>query len=201
MVEVGPLFKKELEFSEYKKVPVMVLQEPDGQRQLNDSAAIIDELTSKLQASGQFRGAESTEGTEQWSKWVDSKLVQALTVSIYRTPGESLQAMSYITAHPELTWQTTSKWVSAALMYGISHMKLKKKYEITDERANLYLVLDEWVQAVGNNRFLGGSAPNRADLEVFGMVRAIQGMDTFSDLRENTKIASWYDAMKAEVEQ
>eukprot|EP00656_Telonema_subtile_P001268 TRINITY_DN10589_c0_g1_i3.p1 TRINITY_DN10589_c0_g1~~TRINITY_DN10589_c0_g1_i3.p1 ORF type:complete len:100 (+),score=20.76 TRINITY_DN10589_c0_g1_i3:537-836(+) len=74
--------------------------------------------------------------------------------------------MSYITAHPELTWQTTSKWVSAALMYGISHMKLKKKYEITDERANLYLVLDEWVQAVGNNRFLGGSAPNRADLEV-----------------------------------
>eukprot|EP00658_Telonema_sp_P-2_P081872 TRINITY_DN8504_c0_g1_i6.p1 TRINITY_DN8504_c0_g1~~TRINITY_DN8504_c0_g1_i6.p1 ORF type:complete len:235 (+),score=74.68 TRINITY_DN8504_c0_g1_i6:74-778(+) len=183
----------------YKKVPVVLLHDAGNTRQLNDSGAIIDELTQKLLAAGKFRGAESD--TSKWSEWVDTKLVQALTVSIYRTPEESLQAMSYITAHPELSWQLVTKYVSAGLMYTISKMKLKKKYGITDERANLYQVLEEWAGAVGERKYLGGDLPSRADIEVFGMVRAIQGMDTFDDLQKNTSITRWYHDMQAVVEQ
>ena len=38
-------------------------------------------------------------------------------------------------------------------------------------------------------------------LQVFGMIRAIQHMDTYSDLREHGTIVPWFDAMKAAVEQ
>ena len=80
------------------------------------------------------------------------------------------------------------QYVSGALMYVISHMKLKKKYNITDERVNLFQVtgsirgfvnatlcswqaIDEWVAAVGDNKFLGGDQPSRQDLEVTSRLR------------------------------
>jgi len=44
-----------------------------------------------------------------------------------------------------------------------------------------------------------GSAPCRVDLEVFGYLRAIRDMDTFSDSLKNTKLAGWYRAMEDQV--
>ncbi|KAJ6735346.1 PROSTAGLANDIN E SYNTHASE 2-RELATED [Salix purpurea] len=45
---------------------------------------------------------------------------------------------------------------------------LKKKYNITDERAALYEAVETWVDALNGREFLGGSKPNLADLAVFG---------------------------------
>merc|ERR1711865_1241765 len=191
------LTKKELEFSTYKKVPVAVL---DDSTQLNDSGAIIDHLMEQLLAAGRIESQEAAD-SKQWSEWADTKLVQALTVSIYRTPSESLQAMDYITSHPEIAYATANKYVGAAMMYSLTHLKLKKKYSIEHERPNVYQVIDEWIAAVGSNKFKGGGdRPSRPDLEVFGMLRAIQDMDTFSDIQKNTKIGTWFDAMVAAVE-
>jgi len=197
VVEVNPLTKKELEFSTYKKVPVAVL---DDSTQLNDSGAIIDHLMEQLLAAGRIESQEAAD-SKQWSEWADTKLVQALTVSIYRTPSESLQAMDYITSHPEIAYATANKYIGAAMMYSLTHLKLKKKYSIEHERPNVYQVIDEWIAAVGSNKFKGGGdRPSRPDLEVFGMLRAIQDMDTFSDIQKNTKIGTWFDAMVAAVE-
>jgi len=43
IVEVNPLGKKEIKWSDYKKVPILMV---DG-KQLNDSSAIIDKLDSQ----------------------------------------------------------------------------------------------------------------------------------------------------------
>lgn len=47
------------------------------------------------------------------------------------------------------------------------------------------------MDAVGQRRFLGGDAPNMADLSMFGVIRAVVGTNTFHDLMHNTKIGPW----------
>ena len=54
--------------------------------------------------------------------------------------------------------------------------------------------------AVGpKNAFCGGSEPNLADLAVFGVLRAVKTLDTFSDAMENTNAKPWYERMRVEV--
>jgi hypothetical protein len=70
--------------------------------------------------------------------------------------------------------------------------RLKKKYNISGEpRAELYADAERWVAALGDRPFMGGEAPNLADLSVFGVVRSITGTDTFMDLLHNTGISKW----------
>lgn len=47
---------------------------------------------------------------------------------------------------------------------------------------------------------LGGSEPNLADLNVYGVLTAIQGSEAFQDLMNNTKIRPWFERMKHLVE-
>ena len=46
------------------------------------------------------------------------------------------------------------KYAGAAVMYMVSK-KLKKKYNMTDERASLYYAANTWVQALNGRDFLG----------------------------------------------
>lgn len=48
----------------------------------------------------------------------------------------------------------TGKYVGAAAMYFISK-KLKKKYNIVDERAALYEAAETWLEALKGREFLG----------------------------------------------
>ena len=48
--------------------------------------------------------------------------------------------------------------------------------------------------------FSGGSEPNLADLNVYGILTAIQGCEAFQDLMNNTKIQPWFERMKHLVE-
>jgi len=48
--------------------------------------------------------------------------------------------------------------------------------------------------------FVGGSEPNLADLNVYGILTAIQGSEAFQDLMTNTKIQPWFDRMKNLIE-
>ena len=48
--------------------------------------------------------------------------------------------------------------------------------------------------------FSGGSQPNLADLNVYGILTAIQGCEAFQDLMNNTKIQPWFERMKNLVE-
>jgi microsomal prostaglandin-E synthase 2 len=84
VVEVDPLRKSELSWSDYKKVPVVLL---DDQEQLNNSASIISQLSVDLQErSSNRRGwvfpkqppssSKLGKRDEIWRRWVDEKLVR-----------------------------------------------------------------------------------------------------------------------------
>ncbi|KAL6181427.1 hypothetical protein ACLB2K_048082 [Fragaria x ananassa] len=201
IVEVNPLSKKEIKFSEYKKVPILMV---DGE-QLVDSSDIIDTLTEKIlpDRAGE-RVAVSTSNADdeekKWRKWVDSHLVHMLSPNIYRNTSEALESFDYITSNGNFSYteKITVKYAGAAAMYFVSK-KLKKKYNITDERASLYEAAETWVDALDGREFLGGSKPNLADLAVFGVLRPIRYLRSGKDMVEHTRIGEWYSRMERAV--
>ena len=49
--------------------------------------------------------------------------------------------------------------------------------------------------------FMGGDAPNLADLAVFGVTRSVTCTDTFNELMHSTGIGPWYIRMIGAVGQ
>lgn len=206
--------KAELKWSEYKKVPVVLL---NGTEQVNDSSRIISRLNAELHGTPSTsssswwralppiksmalpgKGAMPADEEATWRRWVDERFVRTITVNIYRTAGETWQTFDYITHNGNFSWleRQTSRVAGAGMMWAISG-RLQKKYGIQgDLRQHLYDDANEWVKAVGPSRpFAGGAAPNLADLAVFGVVRSVVGTDTFRDLMLHSDIAPWYDRM------
>lgn len=193
IIEVNPISKKEIKWSDYKKVPVVVV---DGEKMVN-SSDIIDKLYEKV------RSADSTYDADEerkWRKWVDDHLVHMLSPNIYRNTSEALESFDYITSHGNFSFteRITAKYAGAAAMYFVSK-KLKKKYNITDERAALYEAAETWVDALKGRDFLGGSNPNLADLAVYGVLRPIRYLKSGRDMVENTRIGDWYARMESAV--
>ncbi|OAY77991.1 Prostaglandin E synthase 2 [Ananas comosus] len=192
VVEVNPLSKKEIKWSDYKKVPILVV---DGE-QLIDSSDIINKLSKRISTDDFVIGEEEA----KWRRWVDEHLVHLLSPNIYRTTSEALESFDYIAKHGNFsaTERFTVKYAGAAAMYMVSK-KLKKKYNITDERAALYEAAETWTKALDGKDFLGGSKPNLADLAVFGVLRPIRYLQAGRDMVENTHIGEWYQRMENAV--
>ncbi|CAF0938587.1 unnamed protein product [Adineta ricciae] len=142
----------------------------------------------------------------KWREWVDTKFVHTLSPNIYCTLRQSLNTFRWFSQAGD--WEQIFPWyqrwiivyVGAIVMRGVAG-KLRKKYNLNDDvRISLYECANEWVKAVGNNSFLGGSQPNLADLNVYGILTAIQGTEAFQDLMNHTKIQPWFERMKHLVE-
>ncbi|XP_057446927.1 uncharacterized protein LOC130738792 [Lotus japonicus] len=196
VVEVNPLSKKEIKWSEYQKVPILMV---DG-KQLNDSSAIIDELGQKILSKKKAHATSEDDEETKWRRWVDNHLVHVLSPNIYRNTSEALESFDYITSNGNFGFmeKISVKYAGAAAMYFVSK-KLKKKYNITDERAALYEAAETWVDALDGREFLGGSKPNFADLAVFGVLRPIRYLRSGKDMVEHTRIGEWYTRMEDAV--
>ncbi|KAK2664522.1 hypothetical protein Ddye_003096 [Dipteronia dyeriana] len=196
VIEVNPLSKKEIKWSDYKKVPILMV---DGE-QLVDSSAIIDKLGDKIIPQKKADSNLDDNEEKEWRGWVDNHLVHVLSPNIYRNTSEALEAFDYITSNGNFSFteKITVKYAGAAAMYFVSK-KLKKKYNITDERASLYEAAETWVNALNGREFLGGSKPNLADLAVFGVLRPIRYLKSGRDMVENTQIGEWYTRMENTV--
>ncbi|KAL8132800.1 uncharacterized protein LOC141712246 [Apium graveolens] len=196
IVEVNPFSKKEIKWSDYKKVPILVV---DGE-QMNDSSVIIDKLGSMMNSDTPVNEVPDNDEEKQWRCWVDNHLVHMLSPNIYRNTSEALESFDYITSNGNFgfTEKITVKYAGAAAMYFVSK-NLKKKYNITDERAALYEAAQQWVEALNGREFLGGSKPNLADLAVFGVLRPIRYLKSGVDMVENTQIGDWYARMESVV--
>ena len=57
------------------------------------------------------------------------------------------------------------------------------------------------LSCTGARSFMGGDAPNLADLAVFGVTRSVTCTDTFNELMHNTGIGPWYIRMIGVVGQ
>lgn len=208
-VEVNPLTKGELKWSQYKKVPVITL----GDEQLNDSSFIITKLAEKIDEwkseqqtkTSWFKKTDSQTSSNddelKWRKWVDERFVRIITANIYRSWGESWTTFDYITEHGNFNIATrhAARVFGTTLMWGIG-MRMPKKYNITgDLREALYAAANDWVDAVGEREFMGGNEPNLADLAVFGVIRSVVGTPAFNDLMHNSSILPWYKRMMDSV--
>ncbi|KAI7742827.1 hypothetical protein M8C21_005667 [Ambrosia artemisiifolia] len=196
VVEVNPFSKKEIKWSEYKKVPILMV---DGEP-LVDSSAIIDQMGNKIISVKASSLVSNDDEENKWRRWVDDHLVHMLSPNIYRNTTEALESFDYIANNGNFNFyeKYSVKYAGAAAMYFVSK-KLKKKYNITDERAALYDAAETWVDALDGRDFLGGSKPNLADLAVFGVLRPIRQLKSGKDMVEHTRIGDWYSRMESAV--
>lgn len=193
VVEVNPINKKEIKWSDYKKVPILKI---DGE-QMVDSSDIVDKLFQRIHPDNSV--TESDE-ERQWRGWVDNHLVHVLSPNIYRSVSEALESFDYITTHGNFSFteRLVAKYAGATAMYFVSK-KLKKRHNITDERAALYGAAETWVDALKGRQYLGGLKPNLADLAVFGVLRPIRYLKSGKDMVEHTRIGEWYSRMENAV--
>ncbi|KAF8377802.1 hypothetical protein HHK36_031187 [Tetracentron sinense] len=193
VVEVNPISKKEIKWSDYKKVPILMV---DGE-QMVDSSDIINKLGHRIHPEKSVDSVPDEDEEKKWRGWVDSHLVHMLSPNIYRNTSEALESFDYITSNGNFSFteRITVKYAGAAAMYFVSK-NLKKKYNITDERAALYEAAETWVDALNGREFLGGSKPNLADLAVFGVLRPIRYLRSGRDMVDHTGIGEWYTRME-----
>ncbi|KAJ4888833.1 Glutathione S-transferase family protein [Raphanus sativus] len=190
--EACPFCNKVKAFLDFNKIPYKIVEVNPF-----DSSVIIDSLFQRMHP--EISKSEDDEEMK-WRKWVDNHLVHILSPNIYRSTSEALESFDYITTHGNFgfTERLVAKYAGATAMYFVSK-KLKKKYNITDERAALYDAAETWVDALNGRPFLGGSRPNLADLAVFGVLRPIRYLRSGKDMVDNTRIGEWYSRMENTV--
>jgi len=200
-IEVNPLSKAEIKFSEkYRKVPIAMV---DGE-QVNDSLDIIKKVAASLENSGAeasiLNSMEDAE-TQKWLTWADKELAVLLFPNITRNFGESFEAFQYISEVP--TFGASAKMLNqlaGSLAMWLANGKLKKKYNITDERKQLSETLETWVAAVGDGPFLRGSALSVADVAVYGVISSIRGLAAHKEaMAALPALAAWSDRVRASI--
>ncbi|KAF4741330.1 Prostaglandin E synthase 2, partial [Perkinsus olseni] len=135
---------------------------------------------------------------EQWVRWADQCLVQLIVINIYRNLRESMETFDYLLTHKEFGYVSKMAvyWSGTFVMMMVSGAR-RKKYHVPkgEERQALYEAVDMMVDQMGENSFLGGKSPCKADFNVYGVLRSVEGFTTERLLWENTKIKGWYDRM------
>jgi len=241
VVEVNPISKRALDFTIYKKVPIVVVQGKEN-RQLNDSNFIVsllrsyiadtdhdfDELVSYYphhrvenskppttecvnkyftmygeQLGGSKAAIENKKNERDWRHWVDDKFIHAISPNVYRTWSEAKTTFHWFSKVGN--WEnmfsayerTVAIHVGAIAMFLIAK-RLKKRHNLHDDaRIDLYAFANEWMKGKGTARpFMGGQEPNLADLALYGAITSFEGCPAYDDMRANTQIGEWYDAMK-----
>lgn len=196
-VEVNPLTKKEIKFSEYKKVPLAVIE---GQT-IKESGDIIDHISKTLCKKESLPDGFFSEDTQIWNDWSEKKLAVMLYPNITRSFGESWECFSY--SNDVKTWSAMERLsvrVLGSVAMSFVNGKIKKKYGIVREREELYSLLEEWTTAVGGKAFLHGESPSMPDVLVYGVISAVEGTQTHTDIMtQNKQLKVWYGEMKKRV--
>ena len=203
VVEVDPLFKGALAFSEYKKVPLAVI---DGVA-VPDSTAIIDALEARLRAAGAIAPAAAAApaaAVDPWRAWSDAVLVKHLTVNIYRSWPEALQTFDYLTQRNFPAWSAAAaKYIGAAAMVAVAG-KRRKELGVAPaqgaERAALAAVLGELEGGLAGRPFLGGAAAGLGDVSCYGVLRSIRALPTYTEaVLGHPGAAAWCARMEGAV--
>mmetsp|Transcript_6411 Transcript_6411/g.19392 ORF Transcript_6411/g.19392 Transcript_6411/m.19392 type:complete len:271 (+) Transcript_6411:71-883(+) len=191
-IEVNPLSKREMKFTDYKKVPLAIM---DGEK-VTESDVIMDKVRSL--------GEKDPPTAEElkWREWSNKQLVILLPPNLYRSLPESWASFKYISANSKFG-QAEAMYVRLAgtlFMWSLKG-RMMKKYDLKDERKDLAARLDTWVQDALNSKAFqrGDEKPGLADLSVFGMLRSMTGVPTFEFALGNTGVRDWYERMQKAV--
>jgi microsomal prostaglandin-E synthase 2 len=195
VVEVEPMFKAQLAWQDYKKVPLAVV----NGRAVADSNAIID-VVERLSL---FPSPPSPPTAHElaWRAWTDDTLIKVLTVNLYRSFGDALQTFDYLTLRnfsPYLA--LPAKYFGAVAMTLVAR-KRRAALGVAagGERAALRGALEELERGMGGAPFLGGAAPSRSDVAAFGALRSVAALPVHAAAMEHAPTAAWWARMQAHV--
>merc|ERR1712137_645433 len=153
-VEVDPLTRSQIKFSkDYKKVPIAVFGDDEV---VGGSTEIVDRvLGSGVASSAGLADVDRehflSEEAREWNKWCDEKFAVCVYPNITRSVSECWQALGYLHDCPEFSApRALATRAVGALGMAAAHGKIKKKYNMTDEREALHSAVDVWVAEVGD---------------------------------------------------
>eukprot|EP00968_Pinguiococcus_pyrenoidosus_P024014 scaffold4195_cov250-Pinguiococcus_pyrenoidosus.AAC.6 len=222
VTEVNPLTKKQISHvKDYRKVPIASI----GGELVTDSPRIVEAIEAQITAAAGKKDANFfSEDAQAWTTFADKELAVLLFPNMTRSFNESYQAFSYVNAVPTFSYflmMTTNSGAFVGsgelilsppsgsehavdkvsnLALGSTAMwlaqgKLKKKYNIDNEREALFSAVRKFEAAIEGSTFLGGASPHMGDIAVFGVLRAIKDTQAFRDVLEQTKVGPWYERM------
>ena len=205
-VEVEPMFKKEIKYSDYKKVPqlrfnVMGHHGP----YLVDSDLIVEKLAPLVGAGDQLKDPKINE----WRGWARESLVRHLVLNINTSLTEAWKGYDYIDAFDTIPYgnKLFLKVMGAPVMWLVAKYKtrpaLLKSGELSegdDVRQVLHRQVERFVTeglagASDAKPFHGGAKPDLADLDVYGVFQSVRGHRVYDDLLRSTKIGAWMKQM------
>jgi len=212
--EVNPVTKAQLKSHPdvakgYSKVPIAIAQfvEADGRAgqptQLNDSMAIMQALSSRiggLPAPMPEAGAGGDVATEV--AWAYDRLVGLLPANIYSTVEQSFEVFKYVDEEASFgaLERASLRYGAPALMYVVGgRIAAKRTGGRHNARAVLLEELDGWITRCASTEgaFRFGAKASPADAVVFGMLRAMTGMQTLRDvLAARPALSEWFSAME-----
>ena len=220
IVEVHPLTKAETKpfAAEYGKVPILTVSSGNDNYQLRDSSRIIENVL--LTTSGPLKPSPATVGRplgpktwkvddepsieDEWVRWTDARLVQLIVANIYCNLGESKETFNYLLTHDKFNWfsKMAVLWSGTVVMTMVASKRRKTLgLEKGQEREALYDAIRMFLDTgLAKHPFLGGDSPNKADFNIYGVMRSIEGFSTQSDLFQNvSEFGFWYSRMEAAV--
>ena len=178
---------------------------------LNESRDILARIE---EARGVGAAEDADAHAERAVDWAHDNLVILFPPNIYRSLGESFEAFNYISAsdHFSPAQRLLLRGTGSFFMWAVSG-KLKKKYGIEDERAELHGALatfmDDWATVKGDGDAdaaraaiaAGGGAGVKGDLLVYGMLSAMEGMATLREALDEggDDFRAWYARMRGVV--
>lgn len=197
-IEVHPLNKKEIAFSEYKKVPVYI--DSKGQ-QVNDSNVIMKHIDKEFGTGPKLTaedGSEAAIAQQHWLEWSES-YVKAVPPLIYDNFSNALKAFDYITTVGNFSsFQKMSIKYSGAFVMKMVAKKSKERQGITDPAEHIQKKMSEWVAALNGNSFRGGNSPDISDAAVFGITLSMRGLPAYALMAKDSAFHAWMKKMSLE---
>ncbi|KAI0984530.1 hypothetical protein GJ496_004504 [Pomphorhynchus laevis] len=230
IVEVNSVSKRQLKWSDYKKVPILVIE--DEQTQLNDSNVIISLLEAKIknrdvqlksllplygpnvvQQKGKviynysnvynIPGSIVNSEEAKWREWVDKELISIAGLSIYDTIAESIRSFKWFSKAGK--WPESFGMVSSQMTIysGAILMYLVSKWRKgkSSKNPDLQEMLKTLAKQVSNAKFIGGEHPNLADVSAYGALMALRGCDKFAIIISDKDISDWWIRMQRHMDK
>ena len=182
--------KTELQWSDWKKVPVFVDIDGTHVNDSNDILHYIDENNgNKFPRDGE--DAEQ----DKWMNFSNEILGKSIVAVIYKNYRTSLHALDYVTKVDKFSLKDriVSKWLGAVIMRMIGRSRAKMFDQ--PPRTNLQTQLDSMSSGIKGG-FFGGEDPNGADFANYGILRSMQGLNGFDIVESHGVIWPWYNRMQ-----